>query len=187
MKYLIVGLGNIGSEYQHTRHNIGFDMADALAIKLGITYELSKLAIYGKGTFKGRQIHIIKPTTYMNLSGRALNYYKTQLDIPTENCFVMVDDLALPFGQLRIRTKGSSAGHNGLKSIEDELQTQEYPRLKFGLGNDFPRGRQVEFVLGKWNKDELEKLPERIQTATEIITSFCMAGVQHTMNLYNNK
>lgn len=187
MKYLIVGLGNIGSEYQHTRHNIGFDMADALAIKLGITYELSKLAIYGKGTFKGHQIHIIKPTTYMNLSGRALKYYKTLLDIPTENCFVLVDDLALPFGQLRIRTKGSSAGHNGLKSIEEELQTQEYPRLKFGLGNDFPRGRQVEFVLGKWNKDELEKLPERIQTATEIITSICTAGIQHTMNLYNNK
>lgn len=187
MKFLIVGLGNIGKEYQNTRHNIGFDIADTLAQDLGISFDLNKLAIYGKGSFKGKQIHIIKPTTYMNLSGKALKLYKTQLDIPTENCFVLVDDLALPFGQLRIRTKGTNAGHNGLKSIEEELQTQEYPRLKFGLGNDFPKGRQIEFVLGKWNIDEVSKLPERIQTAVDIVKSFCTAGTQNTMNLYNNK
>ena len=186
-KYLIVGLGNIGKEYEHSRHNIGFDVADALCKELSSTFDLGRLAVYAKASFKGDQIHIIKPTTYMNLSGKAIKYWMNELKIPTENIFVIVDDLALPFGQLRVRGKGSNAGHNGLKSIQDELLTQEYPRLKFGIGNEFPKGRQVEFVLGKWNPDQEIVLQERITVAQEIIKSFCTIGLANTMNLYNNK
>ncbi|HRH58802.1 MAG TPA: aminoacyl-tRNA hydrolase [Chitinophagales bacterium] len=186
-KYLIIGLGNIGKEYEHTRHNIGFDVVDALAKELDAVFEINRLAMYSKATFKGKQLHIIKPTTYMNLSGKAIKYWMNELKIPLQNIFVIVDDLALPFGQLRVRAKGSNAGHNGLNSVEEELLTQAYPRLKFGIGNDFPKGKQVEFVLGKWNLNQETELQERILIAVEIIKSFCSIGLTNTMNLFNNK
>ena len=186
-KYLIIGLGNIGKEYEHTRHNIGFDVVDILAKELGAMFDLGRLAVYAKASYKGKQLHIIKPTTYMNLSGKAIKYWMNELKIPVENIFVIVDDLALPFGQLRVRAKGSSAGHNGLNSIEEELLTQEYPRLKFGIGNDFPKGKQVEFVLGKWNATQEMEVQQRITIAVEIIKSFCTIGLANTMNLFNNK
>lgn len=186
-KYLIIGLGNIGKEYEHTRHNIGFDVVDALAKELDAVFEINRLALYSKATFKGKQLHIIKPTTYMNLSGKAIKYWMNELKIPVQNIFVIVDDLAIPFGQLRVRAKGSNAGHNGLNSVEEELLTQEYPRLKFGIGNDFPKGKQVEFVLGKWNLNQEIELQGRILIAVEIIKSFCSIGLTNTMNLFNNK
>jgi PTH1 family peptidyl-tRNA hydrolase len=151
------------------------------------TYDLGRLAVYAKTSFKGKQLHIIKPTTYMNLSGKAIKYWMNELKIPVENIFVVVDDLALPFGQLRVRGKGSDAGHNGLKSIQEELITQEYPRLKFGIGNDFPKGKQVDFVLGKWKPEQEIILQERISVAIEIIKSFCTIGLVNTMNSFNNK
>lgn len=186
-KFLIVGLGNIGKEYEHTRHNIGFDVVDVLAKTLDATFDLGRLAVYAKATYKGKQLHIIKPTTYMNLSGKAIKHWMNELKIPIENVFIIVDDLALPFGQLRVRGKGSDAGHNGLKSIQEELLTQEYPRLKFGIGNDFPKGRQVDFVLGKWHPNQAIELQLRIDTAVEIIKSFCTTGLANTMNSFNNK
>lgn len=186
-KFLIVGLGNIGKEYEHTRHNIGFDVVDVLCKELNGTYDLGRLAVYAKTSFKGKQLHIIKPTTYMNLSGKAIKYWMNELKIPIENVFIIVDDLALPFGQLRVRGKGSDAGHNGLKSIQEELLTQEYPRLKFGIGNDFPKGRQVDYVLGKWHQNQEIELQLRIDTAVEIIKSFCTTGLANTMNSFNNK
>ena len=186
-KYLIVGLGNIGKEYEHTRHNIGFDVVDALAKEIDVTFDIARLAIYGKTTFKGKQFHIIKPTTYMNLSGKAIKYWMNELKIPVENIFVIVDDLALPFGQLRVRGKGSDAGHNGLKSIQEELLTQDYPRLKFGIGNDFPKGKQVDYVLGKWKPDQEIELKLHIDVAVGIIHSFCTTGLMNTMSTFNNK
>lgn len=186
-KFLIVGLGNIGKEYEHTRHNIGFDVVDKLAKELDTIFEVGRLAAYAKTTYKGKQLHIIKPTTYMNLSGKAIKYWMNELKIPTEHIFVIVDDLALPFGQLRVRGKGSDAGHNGLKSIQEELLTQDYPRLKFGIGNDFPKGKQVEFVLGKWPLNQEMEVHERITVAVEIIKSFCTTGLANTMNFFNNK
>lgn len=186
-KFLIVGLGNIGKEYEHTRHNIGFDVADVLCKDLNGTFEVSRLAAYAKTSFKGKQLHIIKPTTYMNLSGKAIKYWMNELKIPVENIFVIVDELALPFGQLRVRGKGSDAGHNGLKSIQEDLMTQDYPRLRFGIGNDFPKGRQVEFVLGKWDISQEIILQERINVAVEIVKSFCVTGLANTMSLFNNK
>ncbi|HNE51100.1 MAG: aminoacyl-tRNA hydrolase [Chitinophagales bacterium] len=186
-KYLIVGLGNIGKEYEHTRHNIGFDVVDVLSNELQATFELSRLALYAKASFKGKHLHLIKPTTYMNLSGKAIKYWMNELNIPIENVFVIVDDLALPLGQLRVRGKGSDAGHNGLKSIQEELMTQNYPRLKFGIGNDFAKGKQVAFVLGKWTNEQEIILKERIQIAIEIVKSFCANGLNNTMNTYNNK
>ena len=186
-KFLIVGLGNIGKDYEHTRHNIGFDVVDVLANELNASFDLKRLAIYASTNFKGKQLHIIKPTTYMNLSGKAIKYWMNELKIPIENIFVIVDDLALPFGVLRVRGKGSDAGHNGLKSIQEELQTNAYSRLRFGIGNDFPKGKQVDFVLSKWTSDQEIILQERIQTSVEIIKSFCSAGLSNTMNIYNNK
>ncbi len=187
MKFLIAGLGNIGKEYEHTRHNIGFDVADALAKELDIKFEAGRLAAYGKGTLKGKQVHIIKPTTFMNLSGKAIKYWMNELKIPVENVFVIVDEVALPFGSLRLRGKGSSAGHNGLKNIEEELQTRDYARLRFGIGNDFPRGHQIDYVLGKWSKEQESTLQSRIDLAVEITKSFCMIGLDNTMNSFNNK
>lgn len=186
-KYLIIGLGNIGKEYEHTRHNIGFDVVDVLAKELDFSYDIARLAAYGKTTFKGKQLHVIKPTTYMNLSGKAIKYWMNELKIPVENIFVVVDELALPFGQLRVRGKGSDAGHNGLKSIQEELQTSEYPRLRFGIGNDFPKGKQVDYVLGKWKPEQEAVIQERIQASVEIIKSFCTAGLMNTMSTFNNK
>jgi PTH1 family peptidyl-tRNA hydrolase len=187
MKYLIIGLGNIGKEYEHTRHNIGFDVMDELCREFKGTFELGRLAEYAKLTYKGKQLHVIKPTTYVNLSGKAVKYWMNELKIPVENIFVVLDDLALPFGTLRVRGKGSDAGHNGLKSIQEELMTSDYPRLRFGIGNDFPAGRQVEYVLGKWTKEQEQVLPERIGMSVEIIKSFCTIGLNNTMNSFNNR
>jgi PTH1 family peptidyl-tRNA hydrolase len=174
-------------EYEHTRHNIGFDVADELCKELKGTFELGRLAMYANVKFKGRQLHIIKPTTYVNLSGKAVKYWMNELNIPIENIFVIVDDLALPFGTLRVRGKGSDAGHNGLKSIQEELGQNDYPRLRFGIGNDFPQGKQVEYVLGKWTKEQETLVPERISFSVEIVKSFCTIGLNNTMNSFNNR
>ena len=187
MKYLIVGLGNIGPEYELTRHNIGFLTLDRLADKEGVTWKSERLAFKSEIKHKGRSLHLIKPTTYMNLSGRAVKYYLNELKIPIDNLLVITDDLALPFGTLRLRGKGSDGGHNGLKSIDFELQTNQYARLRFGIGNDFPKGMQIEYVLGKWTKEQSELLPERLKMAGDICRSFCTAGLANTMSAYNNK
>lgn len=185
MKYLIVGLGNIGSEYELTRHNIGFLVLDQIADEKGLKFEVEKLAEKAEFKFKGRQIHIIKPTTYMNLSGKAINYWLQQLKIPKENLLVIVDDIALPFGKLRLRAKGSSAGHNGLKNIEEVINGTSYARLKFGLGDDYSKGRQIDFVLSNFSKQEMDNLPPIIDKAKEYVYSFCTQGINRTMNTLN--
>lgn len=186
MKYLIAGLGNIGAEYELTRHNIGFLILDQLADQQKVNFTTDRLAEKAEFKFKGRSIHLIKPTTYMNLSGKAIAYWLQDLKIPKENLLVLVDDLALPFGSLRLRTKGSSAGHNGLKNIEQLLGGQDYSRLRFGIGNDFGKGQQVDFVLSNFDKAEFEKLPEVINKANEMVLSFCTIGPERTMNVFNN-
>ncbi len=185
MKYLIVGLGNIGPEYTDTRHNIGFTIADALAAELGGTFEFSKLAYHAELSFKGRKIHVIKPTTYMNLSGKAVNYWMGQLKVDPANVLVLVDDLALPFGKLRLKLQGSSAGHNGLKNIEEVCGGQNYARLRFGIGSDFRKGQQVHFVLGPFEKQEQKELPVLINQALSAIKSFATIGPAQTMTLFN--
>jgi len=187
MKYLIVGLGNIGREYVLTRHNVGFDVLNQWAHDAGFTFTLQRHAVAAQTTYKGRQLVLIQPTTYMNLSGKAVKYWMNELKIPLENVIVIVDDLALEFGALRLRGKGSDGGHNGLRSIDAELQTNNYARLRFGIGNDFPKGRQIDYVLGKWTKEQMEALPERLSKAAEICQSFCTAGLANTMSAYNNK
>lgn len=186
MKYLIAGLGNIGAEYELTRHNIGFLVLDQLADKHNATFESSRLADKAEFRYKGKIIHLIKPTTYMNLSGKAVAYWLQDLKIPKENLLVVLDDLALPFGSLRLRTKGSSAGHNGLKSIEALNGGQDYSRLRFGIGNDYAKGQQADFVLSNFEKEEFDKLPEVIGKANEMILSFCTAGAAITMSQFNN-
>lgn len=185
MKYLIVGLGNIGKEYELTRHNIGFLVLDQIADEKGIKFEVDRLAEKAEFKFKGRQIYIIKPTTYMNLSGKAINYWLQTLKIPKENLLVIVDDIALPFGKLRLRAKGSSAGHNGLKNIEEVTGSTNYARLKFGLGDDYSKGRQIDFVLSNFSKQEINNLPPVIDKAKEYIYSFCTKGIKQTMNILN--
>jgi PTH1 family peptidyl-tRNA hydrolase len=186
MKYLIVGLGNIGPEYELTRHNVGFLTLDLLADKFDVKFQIDKLAFQTSFKHKSRSIHLIKPTTYMNLSGKAVNYWMKELKIPKENVLVIVDDIALPFGNLRLRAKGSAAGHNGLKNIELLTGGNNYPRLKFGVGNDFHSGRQVDYVLSNFNKDEFAELPIKMDKAVEMILSFCSAGIQRTMNQFND-
>lgn len=187
MKFLIVGLGNIGTEYAHTRHNIGFDTLDAFAQASNVVFTDKRYGAVAEVKLKGHQLILLKPSTYMNLSGNAVRYWMQQEKIPVEQLLVVVDDLALPFGALRLKPKGSDAGHNGLKNIQQLIGTQAYPRLRFGIGNDFPQGGQVDFVLGKI-PPELQKLKEeRILVACEIIKSFCLAGIQNTMNAFNNK
>ena len=186
MKYLIVGLGNIGSEYAHTRHNIGFDIADELVKSLDGSFQNTRLAYYAEGSFKGRKLHVIKPTTYMNLSGKAVDYYMQELKIPIENVLVLVDDLALPLGKLRLKLQGSSAGHNGLKSIEALCGGQQYPRLRFGIGDNYPKGRQVDFVLAPFDKDEQLELPALIDRSVELIKSFVTVGPAKTMTAFNS-
>jgi PTH1 family peptidyl-tRNA hydrolase len=186
MKYLIAGLGNIGAEYELTRHNIGFLILDQLADQQKVNFTTDRLAEKAEFKFKGRSIHLIKPNTYMNLSGKAIAYWLQDLKIPKENLLVLVDDLALPFGSLRLRTKGSSAGHNGLKNIEQLLGGQDYSRLRFGIGNDFGKGQQVDFVLSNFDKAEFEKLPEIINKANEMVLSFCTIGPERTMSVFNN-
>lgn len=184
-KYLIVGLGNIGMEYDATRHNIGFDIADALVIKHKGSFKLDKLAMHSEIKIKGKNITVIKPTTFMNLSGKAVQYWMQKEKISTENILVLVDDLALPIETIRLKGSGSHAGHNGLKDIEAMLGNNKYPRLRFGIGNDFPKGRQVDFVLGKWKANEMPVVMEKILKAVEIIESFVNAGLERTMNAYN--
>jgi peptidyl-tRNA hydrolase, PTH1 family len=185
MKYLIAGLGNIGPEYELTRHNIGFLVADQLADEHNAVFKLDRHAEKAEFKHKGRAIHIIKPTTFMNLSGKAIAWWMNELKIPKENVMVIVDDLALPFGSLRMRTKGSSAGHNGLKSIEQSLGAQDYPRLRFGIGNEFGKGQQVDFVLSTFTQEEFDQLTGIIKKANEMVLSFCTIGPERTMSLFN--
>ncbi|MBU2913769.1 MULTISPECIES: aminoacyl-tRNA hydrolase [Reichenbachiella] len=186
MKYLIVGLGNIGPEYELTRHNIGFLVLDKLADDKGTTFEHLKLANKTEIKHKGRTIHLIKPTTYMNLSGKAVNYWMQELKIPKENVLVILDDLALPYGNLRMRLKGSNAGHNGLKSIDDSTGGNNYARLKFGIGDNFHKGQQADYVLSNFSKDEMIDLPLKIDKAADMALSFCTIGAQKTMNEFND-
>ena len=194
-KFLITGLGNIGEEYSFTRHNIGFEVADALAKSLLREEELSntrlftsdKLATINHCRYKGKQLVIIKPTTYMNLSGKAVNYWMQAEKISPDHLLVITDDLALPFGTLRMKKKGSDGGHNGLNDIAETLNSTEYTRLRFGIGSEFSKGKQVNYVLGRWNEEEKKTLDERIEKAVEMIKSFVAIGVDRTMSLFNNK
>jgi peptidyl-tRNA hydrolase, PTH1 family len=185
MKFLIAGLGNPGPKYELTRHNIGFLVLDQLADKHEATFSLDRHAEKAEFRFKGKTIHLIKPTTFMNLSGKAIAYWLQELKIEKENLLVIVDDLALPFGSLRLRTKGSSAGHNGLKNIELLLNGQNYSRLRFGVGNEFSKGQQVDFVLSNFSQEEFKALPEIIAKSNEMILSFCTIGPERTMNHFN--
>lgn len=187
MKYLITGLGNIGPEYYGTRHNIGFRVVNALAEDGGASFTEERYGAIARTRIKNCELVILKPNTFMNLSGNAVRYWLQKENIPIENLLVIVDDLALPFGTLRLKSKGSDAGHNGLKNIQQILGTTEYCRLRFGLGSDFPRGGQINYVLGKFPQEEVDQMPEKMKRAVEIIKSFCLAGVQNTMNQYNNK
>ena len=187
MKYLIVGLGNIGSEYEGTRHNAGFIMIDRVAKDLECDFALSRHAYRAEAKYKGRTLVLIKPTTYMNLSGKAVKYWMTTEKIPRENILVIVDDLALPVGTLRLKGKGGAGGHNGLTDIEMCLGTQDYARLRVGIGDNFSRGRQVDYVLSKFPDDDLATINEKADTACEIVKSFATIGIERTMNYFNTK
>lgn len=187
MKYLIVGLGNIGDEYRNTRHNIGFNVLDALAEVSNTSFTTERYGDVAHCRLKNKQLVMLKPSTYMNLSGNAVRYWKEKEKIELENILVIVDDIALPFGAIRIKSSGSDAGHNGLKNIAQMLGTQAYPRLRFGIGNDFPRGCQVDYVLGHFTLDERQKLPTRIDVAIDAIKAFVLSGLQFAMCNYNNK
>ena len=187
MKYLIVCLGNIGAEYANTRHNIGFMVADHLAKDLDCTFTTSRLAMVSEMKYKGRQMIVIKPTTYMNLSGKAVKYWATQEKIPMENILVVCDDLALPVGTLRMRKKGSDGGHNGLKNIIESLGSSDFCRLRFGIGNDFAKGKQIDFVIGEWKQQEIDEIQPRLDVAVEFVKSFVAIGPDMTMNQFNNK
>jgi|SRR5690554_965396 len=185
-KYLIVGLGNIGSEYENTRHNIGFKVLDHLAKKEDLSFQSNKLGAITQYKFKGRTLVLLKPSTYMNLSGKAVRYWMTKEKIPLENILIITDDINLSFGTIRLKTKGSDGGHNGLKDIQLQLGTQQYSRFRFGIGAEFSKGRQIEYVLGQWSPEEEAKLEERMERARELVNSFATAGVQITMNTFNN-
>ncbi len=186
MKFLIVGLGNIGPEYELTRHNIGFLTIDRLADKGEVNWKSDRLAFKAEIKHKGRTLHLIKPTTYMNLSGKAVNYWMKELGISKENVLVIVDDVAIPFGKLRMRVKGSAAGHNGLKNIEELLGGQDYPRLRMGIGDNFPKGRQVDYVLGRFTQAEFDELPIMMDKAIDMIFGFCTIGIAQTMTQFND-
>jgi len=187
MNYLIVGLGNIGSEYKETRHNIGFMVVDALAEAAGVTFEDKRYGFVAEMRLRGHKLYLLKPSTYMNLSGNAVRYWVNQKKIDTERLLIISDDLALPFGTIRIKPSGSEGGHNGLKSITQTLGTNQYARLRFGIGNEFSRGHQVDFVLGKFESEECEKMSERLQKAGEAVKAFALSGVQFAMNNFNGK
>ena len=186
-KFLIVGLGNIGSEYTNTRHNIGFKILDYLANKESISFQTVKLGEIAELKIKGRTLLLLKPNTYMNLSGKAVKYWLEKENIEKDNMLVITDDLNLAFGTIRIKTKGSDGGHNGLKNIQLVLNSTEYPRFRFGISDAFKKGQQVNYVLGEWDEEEKEKLKERLEISSEIIKSFALAGLNHTMNTYNGK
>jgi PTH1 family peptidyl-tRNA hydrolase len=186
-KFLIVGLGNIGAEYVNTRHNIGFKVLDYFAKKNSISFETVKLGSMAQYRFKGKTFFLLKPNTYMNLSGKAVHYWMTQEKIQLENILVIADDLNLSFGTIRIKPKGSDGGHNGLKNINLFLNTQNYCRFRFGISDEFKKGQQVNYVLGEWDEVEKEKLPERLEVASEIIISFGTSGIENTMTTFNGK
>jgi peptidyl-tRNA hydrolase, PTH1 family len=184
-KFLIAGLGNIGTDYAGTRHNIGFDVAEMFVLKHGAQFKTSRLADMAEVKWKGRHAIVIKPTTYMNLSGRAVKYWMDAQNISLDSVLVIVDEVALPLNKIRLRPSGSDGGHNGLKSIQETLQTDTYPRLRFGIGNDYPKGRQVDYVLGKWSPSELPLVTLKIEKCTEIIENFMSIGIERTMNDVN--
>lgn len=186
-KYLIVGLGNIGEKYEHTRHNIGFKILDYFAKKEAITFETQKLGDVSTYKLKGRTFIFLKPNTYMNLSGKAILYWLTKEKIPLENLLIITDDLNLPFGSIRVKTKGSDGGHNGLKDTQDKLNTTKYNRFRFGISDTFGKGKQVDYVLGEWSPEEYLELDERLEKASELIKSFGLAGINNTMNSFNGK
>ena len=186
-KFLIVGLGNIGSEYANTRHNIGFKILDYIANQEGISFQTVKLGEVAELKIKGRTILLLKPNTYMNLSGKAVKYWLEKENIEKENMLVITDDLNLSFGTIRIKTKGSDGGHNGLKNIQLLLNSTEYPRFRFGISDAFKKGQQVNYVLGEWDTEEKEKLKERLEISSKIIKSFALAGLNNTMNEFNGK
>ncbi len=187
MKYLVVGLGNIGAEYAQTRHNIGFKVLDALAEASNISFKSGRYGDTATLKHKGRTITLLKPSTYMNLSGKAVRYWLEAEKIPQENLLVISDDIAIPFGTLRMRQKGSAGGHNGLKNITEILGNDAYARIRFGVGGEFARGFQIDYVLGEWGDEEIKALPERLEMFGKAILSFATAGVQLTMNAFNNK
>lgn len=186
MKYLIAGLGNVGSDYEGTRHNIGFDVVDQLAREAGVSFELDSQAHVARMKFKGRTLILIKPTTYMNLSGKAIRYWMTKENIPIDHILVLLDDLNLSLGKLRLRGKGSDGGHNGLKNIQDILGRQDYPRLRIGIGNEFSKGRQVNYVLGEWSDEERKILPGILQQSADAVKHFCTIGLSRSMNMVNS-
>jgi len=185
-KFLIVGLGNIGDEYLNTRHNIGFDIVDFIAQDAGIDFKTDKLASMAEVKYKGKTLILIKPSTYMNLSGKAVNYWMQIEKITLDHMMVLVDELALPLGKIRIGPKGSDGGHNGLKNIQEVLNTNQYARLRFGIKNEFTRGNQVSYVLGKWNEDEKKLVRERIKVAADAVKAFAFIGLQRCMNDFNS-
>jgi PTH1 family peptidyl-tRNA hydrolase len=186
-KFLIVGLGNIGPEYVNTRHNIGFKIIDHFAKKESLSFETVKFGMLTEYKFKGRTFLLLKPNTYMNLSGKAVKFWMDKENIPLENILVITDDLNISFGTIRLKPKGSDGGHNGLKNINLLLNTQNYSRFRFGISDEFKKGKQVDYVLGEWNESEKLKLPERLELASEIIKSFGTAGLENTMTSYNGK
>lgn len=185
MKYLIVGLGNIGAEYELTRHNIGFLVLDRLADQEGAKFEINKLAYTTEIKFKGRTLILVKPTTYMNLSGKAVNHYLQQEKIPKERMLVITDDISLPYGKIRLKGRGSAGGHNGLKNIEDLTGGQNYPRLRFGVGDNFHKGQQVDYVLSPFNKEEMNELVPHMDRSIDAIQAFCTVGLDRAMNQFN--
>jgi len=187
MKFLIVGLGNIGDEYARTRHNIGFDVVNAFVQKHGAAFRVDRLAYVADIKWKGKSLVCICPTTYMNLSGKAVKYWMDKEKITLANMLVIVDDLALPLSKIRVKPSGSDAGHNGLKSLQEVLGTKEYPKLRFGIGNDYPKGHQSDFVLGKWKKEEEPLVKQKIEKAVEVIEIFATQGLTTAMNQVNNK
>lgn len=187
MKYLVVGLGNIGPDYVGTRHNIGFMVADKLAQDAGAQFESCRYGDMARFRVKNKQLMVLKPSTFMNLSGVAVRYWMNKEKLPLQNLLVIVDDIALPFGAIRLRGNGSDAGHNGLKNIASELGNQNYARLRFGIGNDFPKGGQIDYVLGKFLPEEADKLPERIEIAADAVRAYCLSGLSFAMTNFNNK
>ena len=187
MKYLIAGLGNIGAEYKNTRHNIGFQILDALSGASNISFTDKRLGFVAEYKYKARTFILLKPTTYMNLSGRAVAYWLQKEKIDIKNLLVLVDDIALPFGTLRVRAKGGAGGHNGLENINQVLGRNDYARLRFGIGDDFHKGYQVDYVLGEWSREEEKELPFKIDAGIEIIKSFGTIGIDRTMNFFNKK
>ncbi|PQJ68643.1 aminoacyl-tRNA hydrolase [Polaribacter butkevichii] len=186
-KFLIIGLGNIGDKYTNTRHNIGFKVLDEVAEEHNVTFETEKLGDVASFRFKGRTFILLKPSTFMNLSGKAVKYWMDKENISIENILVVTDDINIDFGVIRLKAKGSAGGHNGLKDIQEKLNTQQYARFRFGVGGNYSRGRQVDFVLGEWSKEETSQLIERLPTSAKVITSFGTAGLNNTMNTFNGK